>query len=107
MAQSGGVAEYTECIGAEGLDSPNESPRYETKQSDVEAPVMLELWGMLSTPLLSSLPGPLWPGVVAPVRVLCMAQIEINSVLMLNWIAWNKTVLTFKQSTYAKLNCLK
>ena len=28
--------------------------------------VMLELWGMWSTPLLPSLPGRLWPGVVAP-----------------------------------------
>ena len=27
---------------------------------------MLELWGMWSTPLLLFLPGPLWPGVVAP-----------------------------------------
>ena len=27
---------------------------------------MLELWGIRSTPLLPSLPGPLWPGVVAP-----------------------------------------
>ena len=27
---------------------------------------MLELWGMRSTPLLPSLPGQLWPGVVAP-----------------------------------------
>ena len=27
---------------------------------------MLELWGMRSTPLLPSLPGPLWHGVVAP-----------------------------------------
>ncbi len=27
---------------------------------------MLEFWGMQSTPLLPSLPGPLWPGVVAP-----------------------------------------
>ena len=27
---------------------------------------MLELWGMWSTPLLPSLPGPLWPEVVAP-----------------------------------------
>ena len=44
----------------------NESPRYDTKQSDGEVPVMLELWGMQSTPLLPSLPGPLWPVVVAP-----------------------------------------
>ena len=27
---------------------------------------MLEIWGMRSTPLLPSLPGPLWPRVVAP-----------------------------------------
>ena len=29
-------------------------------QSDGEVPVMLELWGMRSTPSLPSLPGPLW-----------------------------------------------
>ena len=28
------------------------------------------------TPILPFLPGPLWPGVVAPVRVLSMSQIE-------------------------------
>ena len=28
--------------------------------------LMLELWGMRSTPSLLSLPGPLWPGVEAP-----------------------------------------
>ena len=32
---------------------------------------------MRSTPLLLSLPGPLWPGVVAPDRVLSMGQIEL------------------------------
>ena len=32
----------------------------------VEVPVMLELWGMQSTPLLPTLPGPLWPGVIVP-----------------------------------------
>ena len=45
---------------------------------------MLELWGMQSTPSLPSLPGPLWPGVVAPDRALSMGQIELNCVLMLN-----------------------
>ena len=45
---------------------PNECPGYDTKQSDGEVPAMLELWGMRSTPSLPSLPGPLWPGVVAP-----------------------------------------
>ena len=51
---------------------PNEYPGYDNKQSAGEVPVMLELWGMQSTPSLPSLPGPLWPGVVAPDRVLSM-----------------------------------
>ena len=55
----------------------NECPGYEIKQSDGEASVMLELWGMWSTPLLLSLLGSLWPGVVAPDRVLFMGQIEL------------------------------
>ena len=45
---------------------PNESPGYDTQQSDGEVPVMMELWGMLSIPSLPSLPGPLWLGVVVP-----------------------------------------
>ena len=44
---------------------------------------MLELWGLQSTPLLPSLPGSPWPGVVAPDRVLSMGEIEENCVLML------------------------
>ena len=39
---------------------------------------MIELWGMRSTPLLLSLPGLLWPGVVAHDRALFMSQIELN-----------------------------
>ena len=35
------------------------------------------LWGMQGTPSLPSLPGPLWPGIVAPDRVLSMDQIEL------------------------------
>ena len=85
----------------------NEFPKYDTKQSDGEAPVMLELWGMRSTSLLPSLPGPLWPAVVTPDRILSMSYIELNSILMLNWIPWNRIVLTFKLHTYAKLYCLK
>ena len=49
-----------------GVRPPNEYLRYDTKQSDGEVPLMLELWGMQSTPSLPSLPSPLWPGVVAP-----------------------------------------
>ena len=59
------------------LTSPYECPRYDTKQSNGEAPVMLELWGMQSTPSLSSVPGPLGPGVIVPDRVLSMSQIEL------------------------------
>ena len=51
---------------------PNECPGYDTKQSDGELPAVLELWGMRRTPSLPSLPGPLWPGVVAPDRALSM-----------------------------------
>ena len=57
---------------------------YETKQSDGEVPVIVGIWGMRSTPLLLSFPGPLWPGVVATDRVLSTSKIELNCVLMLN-----------------------
>ena len=59
---------------------------YDTKPSDGEASLMLELWGMQRTHLLPSLPGLLWPGVVAPDKVLSMGQIELNCILMLNCI---------------------
>ena len=77
-----------DCISAEGYDSPNECPGYDTKQSDREVPVNLELSGMLSTPLLPLFQGSLWPGVVAPDTVLSMSQIEVNC-------------------NHTKLNCLK
>ena len=60
---------------------------------------MLELREMHSTPSLPLLPDPLKPGVVASDRVLSMGRIELNCVLILNWIVWNRTVLTF--------NCLE
>ena len=69
MAQPVGAVEYSDCISA---DSPNECPMYDSKQSDGKAPVMLELRGMRSTLLLLWLQGPLWPGVVAPDRILFM-----------------------------------
>ena len=69
-------------------------PWHDNKQSHGEIPVMLELWGIRSTPSLLSLPVPLCPGVVEPDRVLPMGQIELRCVLMLNGIVWNRTVLT-------------
>ena len=56
------------------------------KQTDDEVPVMLELWGMRSTPSLPSLPGPLWLGMVVPEKVLFVGQIELNCELLLNCI---------------------
>ena len=44
---------------------------------------MLELWEMQSTPLIASLIGSLWPGVIAPERVLSMSQQGLKCVLML------------------------
>ena len=94
MAQLAGIVEY--------IDSPNECPGYDTKQSDGEALIMLEIWGMQITPSLPLLPSPLWPRVVVPDRVLSMDQIELNCVLMQNWIVWIRTV--FDIETVFRLN---
>ena len=76
--------------------TPDECRRYDTKRSDDEIPVILELCGMQGTTSLPSLPGHLCLGVLTPDKVLSMGQIEVNCVLMLNWIAWNKTVFDIK-----------
>ena len=101
------------CRGVRTPPARNECPGYDTKQPDGEVPVMLWLWRRQSTPALLSLPGPLEPGVVASDWVLSMGQIELNCqtelleielflysncILMLNWVVWNKTILT--------LNCV-
>ena len=57
---------------------PNKCPGYDTKQSTGEASLMLELWGMWSTPSLSSLSGSLWPGVIAPDRTKLCAYAKMN-----------------------------
>ena len=41
MVQSAEATEYNDCISAEGSDSPNGCPGYDTKQSNDEGPVML------------------------------------------------------------------
>ena len=75
------------------LQSTERASWYDIKQSDWEATEMLLLWGIRSTSSLPSLPGPLWPGVVAPDRTLSMDQIELNCELRLNWITWKITIL--------------
>ena len=71
LAQLAGAVEYTDCTSG-----------YDTKQSDGEVPVMLELWGMRSTLSLPLLPGPLWPGMVAPIyglnRTNCIFYTKLN-----------------------------
>ena len=100
LALSARTAKSTDCFSAGGKTPPQWVSWTAVKQS-----VMLELWRMLrSTLLLPFLPGPLWPGVVAPDRDPSMGQ---NGVLMLNITAWNRTVSSFKMRSYAKLNCLK
>ena len=84
---------------------PNECPEYETKQSDGEVPMILELWGMRSTSSLPSLPSPLWSGMVAPDRVLTVIQIELNLYLWKNWVVWNRTVSTFNWTVLIS-NCV-
>ena len=59
---------------------------YDTKQSDNEVQVMLEHWGMRSTPSLPSLPDPLRPRVIAPDRVLSIGEMALNC------IGWDGTV---------------
>ena len=47
------------------------------KHSNSESEVMLELWETRNTPSLPSLPGSLWPGMVASDRVRSIGQIEL------------------------------
>ena len=69
---------YTPIASLQRNKNPsNECPGYSTKRFDSEAPVMLELWAMRSISSLPSLPGQLWPAVVAPDSVLSMGQIEL------------------------------
>ena len=90
VVQSAADVEYTDWVSAEGQDSLNECPGYDTQQSDGKVPVILELYEMWSIPSLPSLPGPFYPGVVAPDKVLSMGLLELN------WIVWNRTVYMYK-----------
>ena len=53
----GWAVEYTDCPSGEGQDTPlNECSGYNTKQSEGEVPVILELCGMQSTPFIAIAP---------------------------------------------------
>ena len=109
IAQLAGALEYTNCTSAEGeRPSPQRVSWYDTKQSDGEVPVMFELWGMRSTLLLPSLPGSLWPGVVAPDKGPIYRLNRINGIFMLNWIVWLKMYTdSFKNNVVYKLFTFK
>ena len=65
IAQSAGALHRLHLCGGV-RPPPQESPRYDTKQSNGE---VSRMW---STPSLPLFPGPLWPGMVAPDRTLSM-----------------------------------
>ena len=80
-----------------GEDSLNDCPGYDTKQSNGEAPVILQLQRMQRTPFLTLLPGLIWPGVAAPDWIISMGRIKLNCVLMLNWSVWDWSVSSFNR----------
>ena len=85
ITQSTEAVKYTDYNSAEGWNPPqNGCPGYDAKQSDGKVPVMLELWGMWSTPSFPSVSDPLWPRELASDRVLSMCKLELNCVLMQN-----------------------
>ena len=79
----------------------NVCPEYDTKQSDGEVPVLLELWGMCNTPLIAIALRSTLAGLEAPDkdRVYRSNRTKLWS-LELN-------ISAFKLSIHAKLNCLK
>ena len=93
MAQSTGgwAVKYTSYISSEGYDPPNKCPTYDIKQSDGEAPVILELWGNVEYSFIAIVPrftGPKWKHLI---RDLSMGQ---KSVWHLNCMQTNDLCLT-------------
>ena len=91
-----------------GITPCNECPGYDIKQSNGEAPVMLELWEMWSNCSLTSLPGPLSHGQVASDRVLSMDQIELTCVMFISiknvYLYWTKL---FERELFYNYQCVK
>ena len=80
-----------------------------TKQFDGEVPVMLELWGTRSPPLLPLLRnGSTWSDPIYRLNrtscILMLNWIVWIRTVWLNWIAWNRNVFTIK--LYLHLNCV-
>ena len=78
--------------------------RPSTSVLDMTLNNLMVLYGIWSTLSLPSVPGPRWPGVVAPDMFQSMGQIElnwitwdINCVLMQNWIVWIRTIFDIER----------
>ena len=67
--------------------------RYDSKQSDGEVSVMLEIWGMQNTPSLPLLQVHSDSEWLSPDRILSMGLIEQNTILKLKWIVRNICLL--------------
>ena len=72
FAQLAGAVEYTDCNSAESKDPHSTSVLDMTLNNLMVRFSNAGALGMQSTPLLPSLPGPLWPGMVTPDRALSM-----------------------------------
>ena len=83
LAHLAGASENTDCFSAKGYPA-NECPVYDSKYSDGEVAVILDLSGVQTTPLLLSFPSFLWPGMIASNSILSISQIELNCVFVLN-----------------------
>ena len=87
QSQSAGAIKHTDCIS---------TPMSVVDMTDGELSGMRELWTMLITPLMPSLPRPLLPGIVTPNWVLFMGRIQHFDIKAES-----------KQMTHTKLSCLK
>ena len=79
---------------------------------------MLRLWEMRSIPSLPLLPGPLWPGMVAPDKgpIYGLNRTKLHTYTKLNYLKWNcfeilqcvdKNYTDSKLNSLTKLNILK
>ena len=98
LAQSAGTVEYTDSIFTEGggLDSPNECPRYDIKQSDGKG-----AWGNMKYPFINIAPrsiltriGSTWLG---PIYVWHLSCVQTND---LRWIKLLRLKLFDRLSVY-------
>ena len=72
--------------------SPNECSWYDNKQSDGEVPVMLVALGNVEHPFISNAPSSTLAPNCSTWWALSVGWIELNCILMINWIVWIRIV---------------